>query len=70
MRRTEGVVHVNVGERREAAREGGIVLLLLGMEAQVLEQQHFAGRELRGLRLDGAADAIAREPHGACEQLA
>ena len=43
MRRAEGVVDVDVAQRGELLRELGIVLLFLGVEAQILEQQHFAG---------------------------
>ena len=37
MRRAERVVDVDVGERRERRGERRVVLLLFGMEAQVLE---------------------------------
>ena len=50
----ERVVHVDVGERGELLGEGGIVLFLGGVEAQVLEQEHAAGRE-RG-------DGLGRRP--------
>ena len=43
VRRAEGVVDVDVGERRELPREAAVVLLLFGVEAQVLEQHHAAG---------------------------
>ena len=42
MRRAEGVVHVDVRQAGELRREGRVVLLLLGMEAEVLEQHHLA----------------------------
>ena len=39
MRGPEGVVDVDVGVGRELGRELRVVLLLLGMEAEVLEQE-------------------------------
>ena len=39
VRRPEGVVDVDVGVGRERLREGGVVGLLLGVEAEVLEQE-------------------------------
>jgi hypothetical protein len=42
VRRAEGVVHVQVAEPRELARERVVVLLLAGKEARVLEQEHAA----------------------------
>ena len=61
MRRRKPVVHVDVAERRQLAREGRVVLFLAGVEAGVLEQQNVAGPELRDRRLGGIADAILRE---------
>ena len=40
VRRAERVVHVAIGQRRERLRERRVVLLLFGVEAQVLEQRH------------------------------
>ena len=65
MRRAEGVVHVDVGERSELAREGRIVLLLFLVEAEVLEQQQLAVAKLLG----GGADAVRSEGDRAPEQL-
>ena len=42
VRRAEGVVDVDVAVGRELRRELGVVRLLLGVEAQVLEQQQLA----------------------------
>jgi hypothetical protein len=61
VRGAEGVVHVHVGQPRERRHELRVVLLLAGVEAQVLEQQRVAVAELRGLRLDGGTDAVGRE---------
>ena len=69
MRGAEGVVHVDVGERRERGGEVGIVLLLARVEAQVLEQQQLPGAEL-GDRGGGAlADALLAEGDARAEQL-
>ena len=42
MRRREGVVDIDVAQRRELVDEGRVVLLLLLVEAEVLQQQHVA----------------------------
>ena len=46
VRGAERVVDVDVGQRRQALREAGVVLLFFRMEAQVLEQ-HDAARAAR-----------------------
>ena len=46
VRGAERVVHVDVAERGQLAREGVVVGLLLGVEAQVLQQQHLAGLQV------------------------
>ena len=61
MRAAERVVHVDVGQRGELLGEGGIVLLLRGVEAQVLEQQHAAGRQRRDRLVGGRPDAVVGE---------
>ena len=43
----EGVVDVEVGERGERFGQRRVVLRLAGLEADVLQQQHFAGPERR-----------------------
>ena len=45
MGRPERVVDVDVGVRREGLREGGVVLLLLGVESEVLEEEDLARPE-------------------------
>ena len=45
--RAEGVVDVDVGVRGELRRELRVVGLLLGVEAQVLEQEHLARSQAR-----------------------
>ena len=45
MRRPERVVDVDVAVRGERLGERRVVLLLLDVEAEVLEQQHLAGAE-------------------------
>ena len=52
VRGPERVVHIEVGERGEPARELRVVCGLAGLEAAVLEQQHLARLEVRGKRLD------------------
>jgi len=37
VRRSERIVHVHIAQLRELTRERGIVLFLLGMEAQILQ---------------------------------
>ena len=47
MRGREGVVDIDVAQRRELVDEARVVLLLFLVEAQVLEQQHVAGLQRR-----------------------
>ena len=69
VRRAEGVVDVDVAQRRQLLGEPGVVAGLLRVEAEVLEQQDVAGPERgRGLRGRGA-DAVVRGRDGAAEQL-
>src|SRR5207249_5016514 len=66
MRCPKGVVHVDVGQAGELAREARVVLLLLGVEAQVLEDHRArrpADEPLRRL-----ADAVRRELHAPPER--
>jgi hypothetical protein len=67
--RAKGVVHVDVGEGSELLGEGRVVLLLLRVEAQVLEQQDLAVAELRDGRLRLRADRGLAERHRTCERL-
>ena len=67
--RAEGVVDVHLREAGELPGEHGVVAGLLGVEAQVLEQQHLAGLERRGRLLGLGADAVVHGGHGAAEQL-
>ena len=66
----EGVVDVEVGERGERLGELRVVLGLARLEADVLEQQHVAGLEPVGHRLDLGADDRRRQLHLGAEQLA
>ena len=68
--RAEGVVHVHVGQRREALRELGVVGLLARMEPQVFQQQDLARRERRGQpsRLRAPRNRLD-EPDGPAELL-
>src|SRR5206468_12664781 len=71
MRSAERVVHVLLGKRSKAFREGGVVLLLLGMKSEVLEQEDAAAGVVH--LVDDAfrdvADRILGKRHGAAEQL-
>ena len=64
----EGVVDVDLGQGRELIGEGGIVLLLPGMEAEVLEQDDLAGVHVADQLLDLRADAVAGEADRLAEQ--
>ena len=50
MRRAEGVHDINVAQRRHAARQGLVVLLLAAVEAHVLAQHDFTGRALHAVQ--------------------
>ena len=71
VRRPERIVHVEIGERGECGRESRIVLLFLGVEAEVLEKDHAAARTVDHLHgiLRRRADAVVDELHGPSEQL-
>ena len=62
VRGTERVVDVDVAQGGEFFGEGRVVLLLLGVEAEVLQQQDFAG--LGQHRFHFGADAIGGHLHG------
>ena len=63
VRRAEGIVHVDLGQRRQRFRESRIVGFLFRVEAQVLEQQHLARLELARHLFGNLAHAIRREGH-------
>ena len=65
----ERVVDVDVGERRQLRAERRVVLLLAGLEPQVLQQQHIAGLCLRHRLLRRLADHVRDEPHGPADVL-
>ena len=69
MRRAERVVHVDVRVGRERLRELRVVLLLLGVEAQVLEEQQLAGSEPPHGVLGSRAERVAGHRDRASEQL-
>ena len=69
MRRPEGVVDVDVGVRGERRGEGRVVGLLLGVEAQVLEQQDLAGPHPLERVLGPEPEGVAGHRHVAPEQL-
>jgi hypothetical protein len=57
----EGVVDVDVAERGESFREGRVVGLFFGVEAEVLEQEGLAGFEVGGHLAGDDADAVGGE---------
>ena len=70
VRAAERVVYVDVGEVGQRARKRWIVARLARLEADVLEHQQLAGRELLAQLFDGAADDARRERHPGVGQLA
>ena len=69
MRGREGVVDVDVAQHRELVDEARVVLLLFLVEAQVLQQQHFAGLQRAHRLLGERADAVLGEGHRLAERL-
>ena len=63
MRGPERVVDIDVRIRRELRREARVVLLLLGVEAQVLEQQRFAWSQPLDLVLRANPERVAGDRH-------
>ena len=61
VRGSEGIVHVNLAERGELLRKGGIVGLFFGVEAEVFEQQHLAVFELIRELARKVANTVGRE---------
>ncbi len=64
MRRAEGVVDIEVAEARQLCCESVVVLLLLGVKAQVFEQQHAAVLQRFNPFFRLRPDAIRRKVHG------
>ena len=64
----EGVVDVAVGERRELLGEGVVVGFLLGMEAQVLEEEDLARAEAGRARAHLWPHAVGCERNRALEE--
>ncbi len=70
VRGSERVIHVEVRQRRQLRRERRIVLLLLGVEPQVLQQHDLlVCVRLRHGRARRFADAVGGEDHRAPDQL-
>ncbi len=61
MRRGEGIIDVEVAERREFTSESDVVGLLGRMEAEILQQPDITVGELGHHRLGRRADAIGGE---------
>ena len=70
MGRPERVVDVDVGVGGERRGEGRVVLLLLDVEAQVLEQQDLARPEALDRVLRADAQRVAGDRHVPPHQLA
>src|SRR5690242_15039527 len=60
----EGVVDIEVAERRERLGEARVVLLLFGMEAEILEEGDIAGLQRSDDALRRGADAILGKGDG------
>ena len=58
VRRAEGVVDINLGQRGQSLGEGRIVGFFFGVVAQVFKQQHLAGLKLARHLAGDFADAI------------
>ena len=69
MRRSERVVDVDVRVRGERRREARVVRLLLGVEAQVLEEQHLTRPEALDRVLRAEAQRVPGDRHVAPQQL-
>src|SRR5262245_9823524 len=64
MRRAEGIVHVDIAQRRHPARERFVVLLLALVDAAVLEHHRLAR-----LHFEAAVHPVPHEWHGSTQQL-
>ena len=63
MRRAEGVVDIDLGQRGQRLGKGRIVGFFFGVEAQIFKQQHLAGFELARHLLGHFANAVGRKGH-------
>ena len=64
----ERVVDVDLRQRRQLARKLVVVRFLLGVKAQVLQQQHLPFTQLSDQLAHAVADAVVGEDHVAAEQ--
>ena len=69
VRGAERVVHVDISQPSQRARELLVVLLLGGVEAQVFEQRDLTGAQSRHQRFGLGADAIGRHRHVGAESV-
>ena len=69
MRGAEGVVDVLIEAGCELLREGGVVLLLLRVEPEVLQQEDLAGLEGVDLRANRVTDAVRGQLDRDAEKL-
>ena len=65
----ESVVDIDIGNGGKLFGEGGIIGLLLVVEADVLQKQHVSGLERGDGGGDFGADAVVHERHGAAEHF-
>ena len=65
----EGVVHEQVGVLRELGGEGRHVLLLFGIETDVLQQAHITVFHLGDGFAHRHTDAVGNQRHGLAQQL-
>ena len=68
--RAEGVGHVQLRHIRQLLGKGGVVLLLTGVEAQVLQQHDLAALQRRGLGLGVLAHDVLGKDDLPAQQLA
>ena len=69
VRGAERVVHVRLAERGQLLAERRVVLLLALVEAQVLQHQHVAVAQRRGLRLRVGPHGVGGEHDGPAQKL-
>ena len=68
VRRSERIVHIHITQFAQALAEALIASLFLGMEAQVLQNQYFAGLQRSGLRFCIGPNAVGGKNNGHTKQ--
>ena len=69
MRRAECIINIYIAQRGELIRKSRIVLFFFGMEAQVLQEQHFTRLQIRNHLFNFRSNAVRRELHWFREQF-